>query len=87
MLYFRDYCRPHSELWNILKNENELNSTSEEVPDLNYTLNQSHSTRPYDTFIIYALKLQEENMKNLNQIALNHKIRIAPLFWYVIKAF
>ncbi|OAD55621.1 BRCA1-associated RING domain protein 1, partial [Eufriesea mexicana] len=75
-----DYCQPHSELKNILETENELNNISEEDKHFNYTLNQSYSIRPCDTFIVYALNLREENIKNLDQIVLKHKIKIASQF-------
>ncbi|KOC70454.1 BRCA1-associated RING domain protein 1, partial [Habropoda laboriosa] len=75
-----DYCKPYTEMWNILKDENELNDITDGV-NLNCTLNQSlFVTQPFDTFVIYALNLRKENKRYLDQIVLKYKIKIMSVF-------
>lgn len=82
MLYFRDYCEPHSRMWNILKDENELDNVLETTKDLSHTLNKSLSMA-FDTVVIYISDLQEKNKRYLNEIASKNKIKIVSRFQYV----
>lgn len=82
MLYFRDYCQPYSKMWNILKDENELDNVLETTIDLSHTLNKSLSMA-FDMVVIYASDLQEENKRHLNEIASKNKIKIVSRFQYV----
>lgn len=82
-LRVRDYCTPQSEMWNILKDEND--EKNEEVTFLNSTLNQSFSAmQPFNRIVIYASNLKDENKKYLEEMASKHKIKIASVFGYVI---
>mgnify|MGYP004605468937 CR=1 FL=1 len=73
-------------MWNILKDENELDNASKQ--DFNHTLNKSFTTtRTFNTVIIYASNLKEENKKYLNEIASKNKIKIVSTFQYVIDVF
>lgn len=82
MLYFRDYCQPYSEVWNILKDENELDNVLETTIDLSHTLNKSLSMA-FNMVVIYVSDLQEENKRHLNEIASKNKIKIVSRFQYV----
>lgn len=82
MLHFRDYCQPYSEMWNILKDENELDNVLETTIDLSHTLNKSLSMT-FDMVVIYVSDLQEENKRHLNEIASKNKIKIVSRFQYV----
>lgn len=74
-----DYCVPYTEMWNILKDENELDNASKQ--DLNHTLNKSFTTtRTFNTVVIYASYLKEENKKYLNEIASKNKIKVVSTF-------
>ncbi|XP_031826336.1 BRCA1-associated RING domain protein 1 isoform X2 [Nomia melanderi] len=78
-----DYCDPHEDrisnnIWNILKDETEMNNTS---TVLNYTLDHSFSIpQSLNTFVIFPSNLQETNKKRLYQMALKHKIKIVTSF-------
>ncbi|CAK9815695.1 BRCA1-associated RING domain protein 1 [Anthophora plagiata] len=75
-----DYCKPYTDMWNILKDENELNDVTDGA-NLNCTLNQSLSvTRSFNTLVVYALNLREENKRYLDQMALKYKFKIVPAF-------
>nr|XP_034179266.1 BRCA1-associated RING domain protein 1-like [Osmia lignaria]XP_034179267.1 BRCA1-associated RING domain protein 1-like [Osmia lignaria]XP_034179268.1 BRCA1-associated RING domain protein 1-like [Osmia lignaria] len=74
-----DYCIPQSEMWNILKDEND--ETNEEVTFFNSTLNQSFSaTQPFNRIVIYASNLKDEDKKYLEEMASKHRIKIASVF-------
>ena len=73
-------------MWNILKDGNELDNASKQ--DLNHTLNKSFTTtRTFDSVVIYASNLKEENKKYLNEIASKNKIKVVSTFQYVVDVF
>ncbi|XP_050471073.1 BRCA1-associated RING domain protein 1-like [Bombus huntii] len=74
-----DYCEPYSRMWNILKDENELDNVLETTKDLSHTLNKSLSMA-FDMVVIYMSDLQEKNKRYLNEIASKNKIKIVSRF-------
>lgn len=84
-IVFRDYCEPNTEIWDILKDENEFDDTNKEIVNHNCSFSKSFSAQQtFDTIVIYPLNLREENKKYLNEIALKHKIKIMSAFRYTI---
>ncbi|XP_012146056.2 BRCA1-associated RING domain protein 1 isoform X2 [Megachile rotundata] len=76
-----DYCKAHSEMWNILSDKNEYHNTSEEAVLLNSTLHQSFSmTQSFDTIVIFASNLRTHNRKYLEQMISKHKIKTVSVF-------
>ncbi|KZC13413.1 PREDICTED: BRCA1-associated RING domain protein 1-like [Dufourea novaeangliae] len=82
-----DYCESledaaWSEIWNILKDGNELNDTS---ITLNCTLDQSFSfTQLRNAFIVYPSNLGEDNKEQLYEVASKHKMKIISKFRSVV---
>ena len=80
-----DYCKPFEDLWNVLKEENELDDTFGRITNLNSTLDQSFSaTQSVGAFVIFASNLREENNKCLHEMALKHKVKVTSVFRSIV---
>lgn len=68
----------------MLKDENEMNDTSEGIVNLNCTLDHSFfATQSCGGIVIFPSNLKEENYKLLREMTLKHKVKFTSVFRYV----